>query len=99
MKRVVLNKVDVTPDGPILLRFRKEEVTDGVVTSWEYHRTAVDPGVSLVDQMAAVNAHLKRIGWPEVAARDLSPAQTVVDREHTPTRVAAFQTVKEALRV
>jgi hypothetical protein len=92
-KRVILDQVETTAVGVVQLRFRKEIVEDGRVIGFEYHRTTLEPGIPLPAQMAAVNEHLGRMGWPAVA--DMSRAQRIVDVEHTPERVAQFKRERE----
>ena len=88
-KRTVVDQVETTPGGTIQIRLRKEAVEEGKVLSYEFHRTALAPGIPLDSQMAQVNAHLKGMDYPAVI--DVSRIQRIVAVEHTAAVVAAYR--------
>ena len=97
-KETILDQIELTPSHIIQLRFRKQLVEDGKVLSSEYHRTALEPGVLLVSQLALVNAHLAAMGWPPVPASATGRIQAVVALEHTPAVIQAHQAQIQAHR-
>lgn len=88
-KRVVLSQIEVQPDGIVQIRLDKQVVEGETVLSREYHRTAISPGASVENQMAAVNANLKEMGWPAVKPDVIKRIKRIVDVEHTPDVVKA----------
>ena len=88
-KEVVVDQIELTASRTIQIRFRKNLVEDGKVLSFEYHRTALSPGVPLADQIADVNAHLQQMGWPAVA--DTRRVEAIVKAEHTAEVVQAYR--------
>jgi hypothetical protein len=69
-KRTVLDRIEIEADGTVFLRLLKQ-IVDGEVLRSEPHRYVVCPSVSVSDQIAAVNAHLAQMGWPEIPADDI----------------------------
>lgn len=69
-KRTVLDRIEIEADGTVFLRLLKQ-IVDGEVLRSEPHRSVVYPSVSVSDQIAAVNAHLAQMGWPEIPADDI----------------------------
>ena len=92
-KRTVVDQREVTANGIIQIRFRKELVEDGRVLSFEYHRTSLRPGDDLDALMVHVNADLERMGGQTVA--DLEPVRRIVSAEHTAEVVKAFKDVQK----
>jgi hypothetical protein len=90
-KRVVFSQVECTAVGVIQIRLDKQVVDGDQVIAHEYHRTSLQPGEDLDAQMGAVTAHLAAMAFPAPAVDDLERIRRIVQVEHTPTRIAAFQ--------
>jgi hypothetical protein len=60
MARTILDHIEIDQKtGSVFVELRKEGgPRDGP------HRTVIEPGVAVADQVAAVNAHLARMGYP-----------------------------------
>lgn len=96
-KQVVLTSYRVLEAGHIEVQLGKRIVDDGgQVIANEYHRTAIEPGTSVEDQMAAVNAHLVKMGWPAASAEVMARLQRVAELEHTPEVVAKAKSLSES---
>ena len=92
-KRTVVDLRQVSENGIIMIRFRKELVENGNVLSFGYHRTALEPGGDLDKQMAVVNAHLVAMECKPVA--DYASVRRIVQAEHTPGVIAAWKAEQE----
>jgi hypothetical protein len=67
IKRTVVDRIE--PGNPIGIRLQKQfyDTDADKVVSFEYHRTVVEDGASVAEQMAAVNENLVRdYGFPAV---------------------------------
>ena len=94
-KRVVIDQREITASGIIQVRFRKEIVEDGVVLSFEYHRTSLRPGDDLDKQMEWVNNHLQQMGFP--AAEGVESIRRIMQLEHTREAIASFKAAQRSL--
>jgi hypothetical protein len=95
-KKTVFSQVECTKDGTTQIRFEKQIVDNGNVIAMEYHRTVLDPGVNLAEQLALVNTHLATMGYPPAPADVVARVQAIVGVEHTPERIAAFRAARTA---
>ena len=70
-QKTTIHQIEITGDKTIQLRLALDFVDDdgNVIGSREprYHRTSFPLDTPIDAQMAAVNAHLKSFGWPEVS--------------------------------
>ena len=89
-KRTSVNQIEITESGTIQVRIAKRVVDGDQVFSSEWHRTVFDPITDIDAQMAAVNAHLAQMGWPEVPAADTQKIKDHAVVAHTPEVVKAF---------
>ena len=87
-KRTVVDQREVTANGIIQIRFRKELVEDGKVISFEYHRTSLQPGEDIDALMAVVNMHLVKMGCEAVS--DYENVRRTAASEHTPDVIKAW---------
>lgn len=94
IKQTRLDRIELTPSNIIQLRFLLEDVDNGRVVSSAYHRTSLEPGILLVDQIATVNTHLFVMGWPTIPLRDQNQIALMVTREHTPVVIATFNAAR-----
>jgi hypothetical protein len=90
-KNTVVDQIEITREGVIQVRMITQIVENGVVLASKYHRTCVEPGVSVDDQMAVVNAHLIAMGKAPCAAPELSRVKVVADAVHTESTVEAYR--------
>ena len=90
-KRVILSQIEVQPNGTLQVRLDKQVVEDDAVLSREYHRTVVEPGVKVDDQMAAVNQHLAAMGWPAADEAHVERIRRIAKVEHTAEVVKAHR--------
>lgn len=88
-KRTIVDQHEITTNGIIQIRFRKELVEDGKVLSFEYHRTSLQPGEDLGELMSNVNAHLKAMGCAQV--NDYASVTRIAKVEHTHDVVKSFR--------
>ncbi len=95
IKRTIIDQIELTRSRIIQIRFRKEVVEDGNVLAFEYHRTSLPPGISLDDQMAAVNENLAAMGCARVEAGDIERIRAIVNVEHTPEVITAYRAATE----
>lgn len=101
-KRVVLDQIEIRPDGTLQIRLDKQVVEDGTVLSREYHRTAIPPGTKVEGppnkpgQLDFVDAHLAAMGWPALEAGARERIKRIVKVEHTREVVQAH---REAMAV
>lgn len=65
-KRTVFDRVECPSEGAIGVRLRKVVIDGDKEIATEYHRTVIVDGVSVGDQMEAVNRHLHVLGYPPV---------------------------------
>lgn len=90
-KRVVLSQIEVTPNGTLQIRLDKQVVEDDAVLSREYHRTVLEPGIKVDDQVGAVNAHLFLMGWPPIDEATVERIRRIAKVEHTRDVVKAHR--------
>ena len=99
VRKTVLDEITIkAASGVLLFRFDKQIVDDatGEVVSSQFHRTSLEPGVSLDQQMAAVNAHLLSMGVPAVEGKELEVIQPMIALVQTPEKIQAFVDMKAA---
>lgn len=61
-KKTIVDKIEIARDGTMQIRLGLLIVEDGVELDCKWHRTAVEPGVSVDNQMELCNAHLISMG-------------------------------------
>lgn len=88
-KKTVLNQVEILPSGVVQVRFEKLIVEAGKVLRSEWHRTTIEPGVDVDEQIAVVNGHLAALG--EAPVEDYQLAKDHAKVAHTPERVKKFR--------
>jgi hypothetical protein len=65
--------------GDLQLKFEKRVVDGDVILMREPHRSIVNPGVSVDDQIAAVSDHLvNHLGFPPVGKTDVDALRSIV---------------------
>jgi len=89
-KRTVLDRIEFEADGTTFMRLLKQ-IVDGEVLRSEPHRSVVYPSVPASDQLAAVNADLAQMGWPEISADDVARLDSHVRVARTPEIVVAWE--------
>jgi len=89
-KKSIVDQIEITRDGSIQIRIALLLVEDGVELDSKWHRTRVEPGASVEDQMAAVNQHLVSMGKAPVDTAALLPVKRVAALIQTPDVVQAY---------
>ncbi len=104
-KKSVFDQVEITRSAIIQFRIALMVVDGDEEITSQWHRTALEPGQSLDEQMALVNADLAMKGYPPISPEAIEAVRGYVDITHTPAVIAAFeqakadaQAEKEALR-
>lgn len=95
----IIDQIEVTRDGVVQVRMLKCFFDDGNIIGHPdpaYHRTIVEPGVSVDDQMAAVEMHLIGLGAPldNQAGIERATLDSFVATAHTPAVIAKHQAEK-----
>jgi hypothetical protein len=80
-KKTVIDHIEISRDAAIQVRFALLILEDGEEISSAWHRTSIPPGTDPMQQMAAVNAHLKQMNKDTV--KDTSLLEQVCALVHT----------------
>lgn len=67
----VLDRVDISDNGVISIRFDKQILVGKEVKHREWHRTAIMPGADIDKAIKAVNTHLAAMDYGPVSERDV----------------------------
>ena len=96
-KRVVVDTIQEVR-GILQVRLRKEEVVDGVVVGFTYHRTCIEPGIDATKLLDNISAALAKEPdpWPAVEAATVTPLLDRVALVHTPEKVAEHRARRDA---
>lgn len=89
-KRTLVDQIEVTRDGTLQIRLVCQVVDGATVLVSHYHRTVLEPGVALADQIAAVNAHLANMARAPVTPAEVARIAKIAAAAHTPEVVEAF---------
>jgi hypothetical protein len=82
-KRTIVDQIECTASGIIQIRMKKQIIDGDAVAAEQYHRTVLEPGSDLDAQVAAVNAHLKQMGYPNIEAEGVERVRRIAEVEHT----------------
>lgn len=93
-KKTVIDRIEITRDGSVQIRFGLLLVEDGVEIGSSWHRTLVEPGGDAEAQIAAVNADI--ISRPELKAAPVDVERvpllkSICEMVHTPEVVKAYR--------
>lgn len=93
MRKTIIDQIECTQSGVIQVRFGKQVLDGGEVISHLYHRTVINPGTDVDDQISAVNIDLanQKPAYPPVELADVERLKRIVATEHTPEAVAAWK--------
>jgi hypothetical protein len=61
--RTILDQIEIRGNGTVQIRLLKQIVNGGAVLHSEPHRTSLEPHGDAAVQFAAVDAHLKSLGF------------------------------------
>ena len=61
-KKTIVDQLEITRTGAVQVRLGLLIVDDGREVDCKWHRTVIEPGGLVDEQMAAVNAHLEQMG-------------------------------------
>lgn len=98
-KRTIVDQIEITRDKTIQIRFGLLLLEDGIELSCQWHRTAIEPGISVDTQIAAVNNHLQQMGKSTVPPTELDNLKQIVPVVHTPAVIAAHKQRQEEARL
>jgi hypothetical protein len=98
-KQTIIDQIEITRNKTIQIRLGLLLIEDGKEISCAWHRTSIEPGTSIDDQMAAVNAHLQQMGKSPVALEKLAEIKQVASIMHTPAVVAEHKQKQEEARL
>lgn len=90
-RKTVVDQIEVRRDGTIQVRLGLLVMDGEAEIHCQWHRTAIEPGGDVDEQIAAVNTHLESMGHLPVPDEDLKPLKDVKGVVHTPTVVKAYQ--------
>lgn len=96
----IIDQTEVPDHNIIQVRFGKIIVDDDGEEIVTYHRTCIEPGVDVDEQIAAVTAHLARPdmgGYPAPDTTDVDKLKSIVKIVHTPDVIKAHKK-REAAR-
>lgn len=89
--KTVVDQIEVRRDGTIQVKLGLLVMDGDSEISCQWHRTAIEPGGDVDEQIAAVNAHLESMGKAPVPTEELKPLKDVKGVVHTPAVVKAYQ--------
>lgn len=95
MKRTIIDQIEITKDGHIQIRMRKQVVDEGSIFELGFHRTIIECGGNIDEQMILVNAHLNQMGFGSISEKEISEIKQHAQIAFTPGRIQAFQLLKE----
>lgn len=95
-KRTVVSQIEITESGAIQLRLEKQVIENGEVLVTRYHRTVIEPGIDVADQVAEVNRHIVSTGDKALGANELERIKRMAAVVHTPEVVTAFGKFRDA---
>ena len=90
-RKTVVDQIEIRRDGTIQVRLGLLVMDGDAEIHCQWHRTAIEPGGDVDEQIAAVNAHLESMGQLPVPNDDLKPLKDVKQVIHTPGVVKAYQ--------
>lgn len=95
MKQTIIDQIEITKDGHIQVRMKKQIVDGDDVFDIGYHRTSIECGGDCDAQMAAVNAHLESMGNGQVSGKEIEEIKKHSKISFTPERIAAYGNIKK----
>jgi hypothetical protein len=90
-RRVVLDQIEVKPDGTVFVQLDKQVADGDEILMHEPHRFPMLPGIDLDRQVDAVNNGLASLGWPRMDQSAVERVRRVVRLEHTPAVRKAYR--------
>jgi len=100
-KRTVIDRIEVTRAGPVLVRFALElfDTDTGQTLASSWHRTSINPGDDPAVVLDAVNSDITvrpTLLAAPVSGDLLTKLDNIVNTVHTPAVVKAFQDAQAA---
>lgn len=95
-KKSVFESLDIAPSGIVQIRIGIVVLDGDEIIARKNHRSMIEPGIAVSDQMTMVNAHLASMNEPEVGADEIARLDAIVAVVHTPEVIAAYQAAQEA---
>lgn len=94
-KKTIIDQIEVTRTGHVQIRFGLLVLEDDVELASQWHRTSVEPGGNVDNQLAAVNAHLQQMNKAQIETTDIPKLKQIVALAHDPETVAKFKTKRD----
>lgn len=91
MKRTIVDQIEITSDGHIGVRMKKQIVDGDDVIDVGYHRTFIPCGCDCDMQMCAVNEHLISMRAGAVSVDDIEQIKLYANVAFTDKRIADYQ--------
>lgn len=91
MKKTIVDQIEITKDGHIQIRMRKQIVDGNAVFDLGFHRTSIECGGNVEAQMNAVNAHLANMGLGPVHDDEIDQIKSHAALAFTPEKIAAHK--------
>ena len=82
-KRTIVDQIEVTREGHLQIRMRKQIVDGDTAHEMGYHRTSVEPGGDCEKQLEMVNEHLEVMGHATVADAEWRRVRAIADAVST----------------
>jgi hypothetical protein len=97
-QNTVLDKIEVTRDGTLQIRFGLEVMNGTQLISSAWHRTSVAPGGDVDAQMASVNAHLSQMGQNAATSDHIATIKSYSSVAWTPDVVSAYAATMQTMK-
>lgn len=98
MKKTIIDQIEVTREGHIQVRMRKQIIDGEETFDLGFHRTIVECGGDVEKQMELVNQHLSGMGFAGIEANNVAEIRAHANVAFTPSRITAHKAKIEAMR-
>ena len=92
-KSLVIEQIEITSNGIVQVRMHKLSSDGDLIGN---HRTLLPPATDIVDQVAAVNAHMATENYSAISAADVAKLTAICNAAWTPEVIAAYQAAQAA---
>lgn len=91
MKITILDQIEITSEGHLNIRMRKQIVDGGETFDLGYHRTSIECGGNCASQLQAVNEHLDKLGFGPISDDEIAQIKLHASIAFTPEKIAKYQ--------
>lgn len=92
-KSLVIEQIEITSNGIVQVRMHKLSSDGDLIGN---HRTLLPPATDIVDQVAAVNAHMATENYSAISAADVAKLTAICNAAWTADVVTAYQAAQAA---